>query len=162
MPPDPPVEAVETNPLTGPDENVARDVPDPVQRESAPDRPGSSSSAGSDEPAVRDTEWALEQRRAELDAEPRDDSWAYYMEETLTQFLARHPGIVEFDVSYVECRTSYCQLQVIGFDASTEPTWSRIMYDLRQALPEQTAAWGTSSYDLEGRHAIVTTLSRAR
>lgn len=124
-------------------EGAMPNAPEPLERTASGENGSAinpSISEENNEAVARDTEWALEQRRAELDAEARDDSWAYYMEETLTQYLARHPGIVEFDVSYVECRTSFCQLQVIGFDASTEPTWSRIMYDLRQALPGQTTS----------------------
>lgn len=109
---------------------------------------------------ARDTSYWLDKRREELEAEPKDDSWAYYMEQTLTQFLSRHPAIAEFEISYVECRTTICQIQVIGFDESTGPTWSRIMYDLRQVLPERTQEWGMSGYNLEGRHAIVQTIKR--
>ena len=69
---------------------------------------------------------ALQKRRDDLDAEPKDDSWAYYMEQTLTQFIARHPSATDFEISYVECRTTVCQIQAIGFDDSTGPTWTQI------------------------------------
>ena len=134
------------------------DAPVPVIPERARDR--SAQDPDTAEPVVRDPAAWLDRRRERLDAEPKDESWAYYMEQTITQFLGAHPAIGEFDVSYVECRTTTCQIQVIGFDDSTGPTWNRIMYDLREAIPEPTGQWGTSSGDLDGRHAIVTEITR--
>ena len=72
--------------------------------------------------------------QAELESEPKDDSWAYFMEQSLSlsQFMGGHPLISQFDVLHVECRTTFCQIQVVGFDDSTWPNWLSIMYDLRQ------------------------------
>ena len=67
-----------------------------------------------------------EQQQSILDTEPRDDAWSYFAEQSIIQFLGSHPLGSEFDVEYVECRSTICQLKVTGFDASTGPSWQRI------------------------------------
>jgi len=98
---------------------------------------------------------------AELQSEPKDNSWGYFMDETITQFLGSYPTINEFDISYVECRTTLCQIQVTGYDESTGPTWNRIMFDLRQQPWAEFGEAGTSHFDVDGRFVILQTLRRA-
>ena len=95
---------------------------------------------------------------AELHSEPKDDSWGYFMDDAITQFLGSYPTINEFDVSYVECRTTLCQIQVTGYDESTGPTWNRIMYDLRQQPWAEFGESGTTHFDVDGRYVILQTL----
>jgi len=97
---------------------------------------------------------------AALEAEPKDDGWAYYMEQTLQQFLASHPDIVNFEISNIECRTTICELQVVGFDESTNPVWSQIMYDMRHQPWSEFGQTGNSSSTVDGRLAIITHLHR--
>jgi hypothetical protein len=68
--------------------------------------------------------WPADQRQ-ELELEPKDGSWGYYMEQTLLQFLGSHPSISQFDISRIECRTTRCQVEVIGYDESTAPVGNR-------------------------------------
>lgn len=100
----------------------------------------------------------LDHRRRELAAEPRDESTAAYMEQAILQFLGSHANSSSFDVSYIECRTVTCQIQVVGFDASTYSTWLGVMYDFKQYLPNDNYEWGTSSYEDDGRFVIVQTI----
>ena len=93
-------------------------------------------------------------------SEPKDDSWAYYMEQAITQFLSNHPRMSEFDISYVECRTATCQIQVVGFDQSTGSTWQGIMYDFGQQYPDQFYESGWSGFDLNGSAVFVQKLKR--
>ncbi len=107
------------------------------------------------------TEQHLLNKRAELQSEPKDDGWGYFMDEAITQFLGSYPTINEFDISYVECRTTLCQIQVTGYDESTGPTWNRIMYDLRQQPWADFDESSTSHFDVDGRFVILQTLRRA-
>jgi hypothetical protein len=101
-----------------------------------------------------------ENQRAELQSEPKDESWAYYMEQTLRQFLGAHPSIVQFDISYIECRTTKCQIEVFGFDESTAPVWQQVMYDISQQPWSEFGQTAIASGNVDGRLAIVSTLHR--
>jgi len=98
---------------------------------------------------------------AELQSEPKDGSWGYFMDGAITQFLGSYPTINEFDISYVDCRTTLCQIQVTGYDESTGPTWNRLMYDMRQQPWAEFGESGTSHFDVDGRFVILQTLRRA-
>jgi hypothetical protein len=96
----------------------------------------------------------------ELDLEPKDDSWAYYMEQALLQFLSSHPSIAQFDISRIECRTTKCQVEVTGYDESTVPVWQQVMYDIRQQPWSEFGQYGSSSGNVDGRLMIIGTLHR--
>ena len=102
----------------------------------------------------------LADRGAELEVEPKDDDWAYYMEQAILQFLTNHPAMAQFDISYIDCRTTKCTIQVIGYDESTGPTWQRILYDMRQQPWREFDQWGTSTDINDGRPVITTGLRR--
>ncbi len=124
----------------------------------------SSSERGDPQPSIDITNdpvlpWP-ENQRAKLALEAKDDSWAYYMEQTLLQFLAAHPSIDQFDISSVECRTTKCQIEVFGFDESTVPVWYQVMYDIRQQPWSEFGQTGTGSGNVDGRLLIVGTLHR--
>jgi hypothetical protein len=95
-----------------------------------------------------------------LDLEPKDNSWAYYMEQTLLQFLGGHPSTAQFDISRIECRTTTCQLEVVGYDEGTVPVWQQVMYDIRQQPWSEFGQYGTSSGNVDGRLILIGTLLR--
>ncbi len=101
-----------------------------------------------------------EQQQSILDTEPRDDAWSYFAEQSIIQFLGSHPLGSEFDVEYVECRSTICQLKVTGFDASTGPSWQRIMFDLRQEPWAEFGQHGNTWGDVEGGFVIIETMYR--
>lgn len=101
-----------------------------------------------------------EHQRAELKLEPKDDSWAYYMEQTLLQFLSTHPSIDQFELSYIECRTTICQIEVFGFDESTVPVWQQVMYDINQQPWSEFGQYSSGSGDSDGRLTILAKLQR--
>ncbi len=103
--------------------------------------------------------WTAKQRSI-LDTELRDDAWSYFAEQSITQFLGSHPQGSEFDVEYVECRSTICQLKVTGYDASTGPTWQRIMFDLRQEPWAEFRQHGNTWGDVEGGFVIIETMYR--
>lgn len=49
-------------------------------------------------------------REAALEAEPRDIDWAYATELRLQNFIAGHPRASAFEVTGIECRTTYCDV----------------------------------------------------
>lgn len=99
--------------------------------------------------------------RTELALEPKDDSWAYYMEQTLLQFLGSHSSMAQFSISSIECRTTKCLVEVTGYDESTVPVWDQVMYDIRQQSWNEFGQYGTSSGNIDGRVTIIGTLQRA-
>ncbi len=97
-----------------------------------------------------------------LEAEPKDDSWAYYMEQAMLQYLSSHSAIAQFDISSIECRTTQWQIEVIGYDESTVPVWHQVMYDMRQQPWSEFSQYGSSSGMIDGRLMIVGTLYRVQ
>ena len=103
--------------------------------------------------------WPSSLREA-LTAEPKDDSWAYYMEQTLLQYLSSHPSIAQFDISNIECRTTVCQIEVFGFDESTVPIWGQVTYDIQQQPWSEFGQSGSSAGNVDDRFVIVSTFHR--
>jgi hypothetical protein len=96
----------------------------------------------------------------ELENEPEDAGWSYFMEQALSQFLSQHPNAGLFNIFNIECRTTICEIQALGYNDSTAPDWSRIMYDLQQQPWYDFGQVGTSQNDYQGQLAIVTHLRR--
>lgn len=92
--------------------------------------------------------------------ESKDDSWAYFMEQAMLQFLMSHAAMHEFDLEYIECRTATCQIAVAGYDESTGPTWQRVMHDMRHQPWYEFGQVGSSSGEVEGRFVTITELRR--
>ncbi len=82
------------------------------------------------------------------------------MEQTLLQYLSAHSSIGQFDISRIECRSSTCQIVVFGFDDSTVPVWSQVMYDIQQQPWSEFGEYGSSSGIVDDRLMIVGTLNR--
>jgi hypothetical protein len=140
----------------------------PVPLESEPSVPAQSQNVSSAETLPANPEdstlavspnW-IETRRAALADEPRDESWAYFTEQAVEQYLAQHPDISQFTVEYIECRSTVCQIGVEGFDESTGPTWQRILYDMRQQPWSEFGQVGSSSGSVEGRSKTITEFQR--
>lgn len=96
----------------------------------------------------------------ELEAQPEDDSWSYFMEQALAEFIGGHPNADKFVIFNIECRTTLCEIQAVGYDGSTSPDWSRILYDLRSQPWQDFEQVGSSSTSYQGQLAIVTHLRR--
>lgn len=97
-------------------------------------------------------------RHAALEAEPRENGWAPFIEQAVQQYLATHPKIAAFDVLGVVCRSATCEIQVLGFGEGAGPEWSSILFDMR-VQPwfefEESASWSSS---VEGGLALVSFL----
>lgn len=128
---------------------------------------GESAEPASSEAEVTITEGRSEFRRPwpegaydQIMQERKDESWAYYMEQAMLQFLAGHPSTAEFEITYIECRTTQCQLRVAGYAEGTGPTWSRIMYEMSEEPWYEFGQRGTSSGTREGEFVIIENLWR--
>jgi hypothetical protein len=140
-----PIESTAPNPG-----KVEVPVDDPSTLEVPTTRPGGVEAA---------TSWPANQWQ-KFEREPKDSSWAYYMEQTLRQFLGSHPSAARFDISRIECRTTKCQLQVVGYDESTLPVWQQVMYDIRQQPWSEFGQYAASSGDVDGSFVLIGTLWR--
>jgi hypothetical protein len=103
--------------------------------------------------------WA-DKAKAKLMEEPEDTAWAPYMEQNISMFLSRHPAAGEFEIAYIDCRTSRCQVKAIGFDESTGPTWNRIVFEMTREPWATIGETGSSFGMLDGRFVIVQDLHR--
>jgi len=99
-------------------------------------------------------------RRSALMEEPKDDSWAYFMEQAILQFLSNHAAMPEFTLDFIECRSTRCQIGVVAYDENTWPTWQRVMYDMRQQPWYEFGEVGSTWGDVEGRNMAFTELHR--
>jgi hypothetical protein len=55
-----------------------------------------------------------QRKRAAMDAEPRDTSWADPMEQLLRQYLVEHTAKHPPDKLEITCRTTFCELKATG------------------------------------------------
>ena len=97
-----------------------------------------------------------------LESEAKDDGWSYFMEQTLQMFIASHSDADKFSIFHIECRTSMCEIQAIGFDESTSPDWSRVLFDMSLQPWYEFGQVGTFAENYQGQLALVTRLTRMR
>lgn len=74
-------------------------------------------------------EWnrlALQRRQAARDAEPKDSSWAYSMEQLLRQHITSELGRHRVERFDIDCRTTYCVLQASGTSEDARAAFQRI------------------------------------
>ena len=95
-----------------------------------------------------------------LEAEAVDDSWSYFMTQTLQLFISGHSEANKFSIFHIECRTTMCEVQALGFDESTSPDWSRILYDMSLEPWYEFTGSGTHNDNYEGQLVILTRLFR--
>ncbi len=112
-------------------------------------------------PGMDTTKLWLDRAYSKLQSQPRNESWAYDMEIAIQQFLATHQSIGDFELGYVECRSTLCQIKAIGFDESTGPTWQRVMFDMTQqpwyAFGQTASSWSRIDDRLLIIHDLYTT-----
>lgn len=98
--------------------------------------------------------------RADMEKESTDYEWAYFTEQAISQFIASHAKAGMFTVYSVICRSTICEIQVVGFDESTGSSWSEILYDMKSEPWYVFGGVGTSAADYEGQWAMVTHMKR--
>jgi hypothetical protein len=97
---------------------------------------------------------------SELENEPLDHEWSYFMEQSIGQFLAGHPEIGYFDIAGIACRSTTCEIQSFGVDENAGPRWGLIIHDLRNQPWNDFGQTGASSGTIDGRLVILTHLYR--
>lgn len=93
-------------------------------------------------------EW--QQRRQELRdealaAEGKDGVWAYATQQELAQFIAADPRSVTFEITSIDCRTTYCTVQAIGRVHEAMDAFPDIVRNAASKLTGIAPEVGTSS-----------------
>lgn len=96
----------------------------------------------------------------ELENEPRDHDWSYFMEQSISQFLGRHREIAHFEIAGIACRTTLCEIQSFGVDENAQPRWGLIVHDMKNEPWNDFGQTGSSSATVDGRLVILTHLRR--
>jgi hypothetical protein len=60
---------------------------------------------------------------SQLESEEREASWAAFMEGQITAYLAQKPALQTYSIVLVECRTSLCEIQAIGYGPAAQVVW---------------------------------------
>lgn len=80
-------------------------------------------------------EWLIRKarhREAARAAEPKDVYWAYATEQKLQQSIAAHPQAVSFQISSIDCRTTFCEIKGIGVTDQSPESFSEILGDAQR------------------------------
>ena len=69
---------------------------------------------------------------AQMEREPRETEWADEKERQISMYLASKAGLGRnFSQPSVLCRTSFCEIQVVGYGPGAFDTWTTATEDLR-------------------------------
>mgnify|MGYP003677918780 CR=1 FL=1 len=98
--------------------------------------------------------------RSELESESSDPDWSYFLGQSLAQFVGRHAKASLFSIQAINCRTTICEIQLIGYDESTASSWSEILFDMKSEPWYEFYQVGTYSDHYQGQWAMVTHLKR--
>lgn len=60
----------------------------------------------------------------------RNDSWATYMEGQIAGYLASKPSLAAFQIPLVQCRSSMCEIQAVGYGPESAATWFAAVVDM--------------------------------
>ncbi len=73
----------------------------------------------------------MAQLHEQLEAEAEELSWSTYMEAQLAGYLSQKLALSELSIPLIECRTSMCEVQVIGYGDSPMQSWMNATGDMR-------------------------------
>jgi hypothetical protein len=68
----------------------------------------------------------------QLEAEPKDLTWAPQIEYEIQNFIRSASAGTSFSLELVECRTTMCELQVTATDPAARAAWSKLLVDMQQ------------------------------
>jgi len=118
--------------------------------------PGSDTSAD-----VLDTEISTSNAaRAKRWNEERDLAWAYGAEQAIRQYLATHKAASSFEIVQVECRTSFCEVEAIGYADEAWSWWIQIGQDVVSQPWSEFESSASSGGSREGRPMFIATFFR--
>jgi hypothetical protein len=58
------------------------------------------------------------------ESDEREDSWAQYMEGQLAAYFAQKHELAQFSFSMIDCRTSICEIHVLGYGPDALTLWN--------------------------------------
>lgn len=58
------------------------------------------------------------------ESDKREESWATYMEGQLANYFAQKPELAQFNFSLIDCRTSICEIHVLGYGPDALMLWN--------------------------------------
>lgn len=62
--------------------------------------------------------------QSQYEADPRDDSWATYMESQLRGYFSQKPELAQFNFSLIDCRTTICEIHELGYGVDALTQWN--------------------------------------
>jgi len=62
--------------------------------------------------------------QARYESDEREESWATYMEGQLAAYFAQKPELAQFNFSLIDCRTSICEIHVLGYGPEALTLWN--------------------------------------
>lgn len=74
----------------------------------------------------------MAREQAARDAEPKDPTWAYSMEQKLREYTSRGFRASEIQVTAIDCKTTLCEITAQGFAAETSEEFNKVMSAVRE------------------------------
>ena len=68
--------------------------------------------------------------QSRYESDEREESWATYMEGQLAAYFAQKPTLAQFYVSLIDCRTSICEIHVLGYGPDALTQWNTATADI--------------------------------
>lgn len=68
--------------------------------------------------------------QARYENDSREDSWASYMEGLLAAYFAQKPQLAQFYISLIDCRTSICEIHLLGYGPEALTQWNSATADM--------------------------------
>jgi len=67
-----------------------------------------------------------------FESEEKEASWASNMEGQFAAYFAAKPELAQFDIAMIECRTSICEIHVLGHGPDAQASWTVAIADIAQ------------------------------
>lgn len=89
-----------------------------------------------------------------IESEARDNDWSYYIEQQLRNFFGAATVNVGIDTIHVECRSTLCEIQAIGYNEIAASQWQQIFQQMRdQAWASEFS--GSNLYSTDQDNKII-------
>ncbi len=73
----------------------------------------------------------IAQLHRQVESEAEELSWSTYMEAQIAGYLSQKLALSELSIPLIECRTTLCEVQVIGYGESPMQSWTISTGDMR-------------------------------
>jgi hypothetical protein len=108
---------------------------------------------------------ALAERRhareqAILEAEPKDPTWAYSMEQKVREYMTRRLAASQTEVTGIDCKTTFCEIKVQGFAPEARAEFDAAMKAAPQSSWNDFTGMYTSESEESGKWLLYGQLRR--